>query len=615
MDDEQEKPLDRGKVEALHPELAPNEPNIAGHKEVRYWLEWQSRMISGVISGGIFLLSDSAATSQYDQVVLPHKASNSDLLREYANETIQVRKPLVYGSVADAESLCDVVAHPLKRHDVLVGAVVFTLSHRDETQRESVQQLMQWCVVWLENLLESRVNPTDNESEAQLHAVNLFSTDAPLEVTGYQVCSHLANELDCSVVSLGLTRGWEVRVLAVSNQMEFDRRTHGITELEFAMQECADQDTAISLYPNHADLNVITKSHSQLLKNNAEKVVCSVPIRTEHNLIGVLTLVKSNGTPFTAKQRRKIDSLAACIGPILKLQTRANQSVIEKVRYSGLDFYQKLLDRQDIKLKTITALLVVIPLLLLVVPAKQRITATASLEGSMQRAIVAPVDGYIKTVYAQAGDTVAEGQSLVALDNNDLSLRYEQRSSERDKLTNEYQLAWANRDKPQIAILSARLAQSEAQLALIESEMSKSEITAPFGGQLISGDLSHLAGTPVKQGQLLFELVPLTGFTLTLDVNEYDVGKLADGQEGVLRLTARPNDSIDFTVQKALPVASIKQDQSVFRIEATLENPPPNLRPGMQGVGKVVVGSSSIGAVWTQSLRERLRMIAWYFGF
>ena len=233
----------------------------------------------------------------------------------------------------------------------------------------------------------------------------------------------------------------------------------------------------------------------------------------------------------------------------------------------------------------------------------------------MQQAIVAPMDGYIESVHARAGDIVSAGQSLVALDDNSLVLQFEKWSAERDKLDSEYQLAWATRDKAQVSIASARLAQSKAQLALVESEMAHSKIVAPFDGLLISGDLSRLSGTPVEQGQLLFELVPLTGFKVTLNINEYDVGKLADGQQGVLRLTSSPDRPIDFTIQKAFPVASVRHDQNVFRVEAILQNPPENLRPGMQGVGKISVGRSSIGLVWTQSLRERLKMSAWYFGF
>ena len=590
--------------------------DIATEREVRYWLEWQSRMISGVISGGIYLATGSADESRkFNEVTWPKTAAHTALLRDMATDTVRAEKPLVRGNVADGSDIIDVVTCPVRQNELLIGAVVFTLSNRKDAQRDSVQQLMQWCVVWLENILESQANASYSAEDAQFEVVNLISAVAPLEVSAYQLCSHLANEFDCSLVALGLRQELSVQAIAVSNQLDFDRRTQGVSEIEFAMEECADQDITISLSPEHSDMNAITQAHQRLLKTNAELVVCSVPVRAENNLIGVMTFVKSDNTPFSREQRYKIDSIVATIGPVLKLQTITNQSLLTTVRQSIADYYKSLLGEKNIKFKTMAGLLLLIPLLLAFVPAEQRVTATASLEGSMQQAIVAPINGYIKTVYARAGDAVTAGQSLVALDDSALALQFEKTSSERDKLASEYQLAWANRDKAQIAIISARLEQSDAQLALVESEMAHNEITAPFDGMLVSGDLSQLSGTPVEQGQLLYELVPLTGFKVILDINEYDVGKLADGQNGVLRLTGSPDKSIEFTIQKAFPIASVRQNQNVFRVEAILQNPPENLRTGMQGVGKISVGDSTIGRVWTQSLRERLKMSAWYFGF
>ncbi len=230
------------------------------------------------------------------------------------------------------------------------------------------------------------------------------------------------------------------------------------------MQECADQDVPISLTPGSSDLSAVSKAHGQLLNKNSERAVCSIPIRAEDQLIGVLTFVRSQGAPFTSDQQRKIAGIVDSIGPLLKLKTIAGRSVTGRACNACNEFWQKLVGHGNAKIKTITSLVILVPLLLAFVPAQQKITAPASLEGSMQRAMVAPIDGYIKTVLAKAGDTVKQGQTLLVLNNTDLVLQLEKLRSERDKINNQYQLAWANRDKGQIAILSAQLAQSDASL-------------------------------------------------------------------------------------------------------------------------------------------------------
>lgn len=76
-------------------------PNLDTLKEVRYWLEWQSRMISGVISGGVFLQKKPLYSAEYDEVVLPEQTEDSDFLRVVAKETVVTQKSTIRGSVSN----------------------------------------------------------------------------------------------------------------------------------------------------------------------------------------------------------------------------------------------------------------------------------------------------------------------------------------------------------------------------------------------------------------------------------------------------------------------------------------------------------------------------------
>ena len=46
-------------------------------------------------------------------------------------------------------------------------------------------------------------------------------------------------------------------------------------------------------------------------------------------------------------------------------------------------------------------------------------------------------------------------------------------------------------------------------------------------------------------------------------------------------------------------------------LEARLDNPSPRIRPGMEGVGKVVVGERKLIWIWTHSLVDWLRLSSW----
>ena len=222
--------------------------------------------------------------------------------------------------------------------------------------------------------------------------------------------------------------------------------------------------------------------------------------------------------------------------------------------------------------------------------------------------------GYLAAANARAGDLVEKDQVLAVLDDRELLLERDRQISERDKHTKEYLEALAARDRAKITVTQARVAQADAQLRLAEEQLQRTELRAPFAGTLVSGDLSRAIGAPLERGQLLFELVPSAGYRISLQVDEHDVAALEPGQEGSLRLSGLPDSAIPFTVSRIVPVAAAEQGGNHFRVEAELEDVPSGLRPGMQGVAKVVVGRNSYLWVWTHNLIQRLRLWAWSIG-
>ena len=232
----------------------------------------------------------------------------------------------------------------------------------------------------------------------------------------------------------------------------------------------------------------------------------------------------------------------------------------------------------------------------------------------MQQAIVAPFTGYLVEATARAGDRVEAGQLLAALDGRELLLEQEKLAGERAKHRKEYQQALAERDRAMVSIITARIEQVDAQLELIEEQLERTRLVAPFSGLLVSGDWSRALGAPVERGQLLFEIVPESDFRIMLQVDEHDVSHLQPGQQGRLRLAGIPDDPVDLQVARIYPVATVAGGANHFRVEASADKVPPGLRPGMQGVAKVTVGRGSLLAVWTASLRSRLRLWAWSLG-
>jgi RND family efflux transporter MFP subunit len=242
---------------------------------------------------------------------------------------------------------------------------------------------------------------------------------------------------------------------------------------------------------------------------------------------------------------------------------------------------------------------------------EHRVSARTVIEGATQLASAAPFDGFIAQSYARAGDTVRSGEPLARLDDRDLVLERARWSAEREQLRRRLQVAMAQADRGAMSVLSAQVAQAEAQLALAEEKLARVTLAAPFDGVIVSGDLSRSLGAPVEQGKVLFEIAPLEGFRVVLQVDDRDISRVAVGQRGELVLSGLPDRALRFTISTIAPVAVQQDGRNLFRVEAQVDPTAARLRPGMEGVGKVVVGEGTALWIWTHGFFDWLRLASW----
>ena len=72
-----------------------------------------------------------------------------------------------------------------------------------------------------------------------------------------------------------------------------------------------------------------------------------------------------------------------------------------------------------------------------------------------------------------------------------------------------------------------------------------------------------------------------------------------------------PGEPLPFVVEKVTPVAETAAAGNTFRVEAVLNSSAAQLRPGMEGVGKVAIGQRNLFWIWTHRLVEWLRLSTW----
>lgn len=414
-------------------------------------------------------------------------------------------------------------------------------------------------------------------------------------------CVELGELLHCVRASVGMVRDDAVEITGSSHPAELQPGQPAATALRDAMQEALDQGQAVT-WPPLPGSELVTLTHRQLAGSGA---ACSMPLVDGTRMVGVLTLERST-RPFTVAEIMLLHDVSRFAGPVLELKRQLalpwHRRVLDKVR-------ERLANPSRRKL-AIGAVLAVL-LLALAVPVPWRVSAPARLEGSVQRAVVAATDGFLHQANVRPGDRVQAGQVLAELASQDLELERRRRESELRQHENAYRAAQARADRAQMVTFQARAAEAQALLSLVETQLQRARIQAPFDGIVIKGDLSQNLGAPVQRGEVLMVLAPNDSFRLILEVDEADIAAIQPGQKGQLALAAQPDRTLPFVARRIVPVATTADGRNFFEVEAGLEQVLPQLRPGLSGVAKVDAGWRPLGWLLTHRGIDWLRLAWW----
>jgi len=596
-------------------ELAPMLLSVAQN-----WLAWQCTMITGA-SHGVIALGLPDQGPYRPTACWPEGSDPSVALSKTAKAAISKRK----GVVAELKSSGpddgvdrDAIAYPIMVDGKLLGVAAIEVERQPNVRQKSVLQMLQWGAAWFQALCAQQGQAQQQNAAAGSDrlgmVLELISTAVEQErfqAAATAVVTELATRLKLERVSLGFIHGKHIKVKALSHSARFEGRQSLLRQIGAAMDEALDQESTI-VYPAVTKTGLdVSRAHAEIARLHGARSVCTVPLSMDQEIYGAITFERPGHEPLEPEIVKLCEQASALLGPILEVKRRDDRWLLTK----GLDSLSKqatrVFGKGHLVLKTVVALLACLIAFLSIANGQHRVAATAVLEGTVERVAVAPEDGYVATAEVRPGDVVKKGQELATLDSKDLELEHVKWTSQREQLAKEYREALAKFERAQVSILRARIEQSDAQIALLNEQLARTQILAPFDGVIVSGDLTRTLGSPVERGQVLYKIAPLNDYRVVLEVDERDFSDVALGQSGYLALAAAPNERLEIIVNKVTPVSTAEDGSNFFKVEASLADPLEHLRPGMQGVGKVEVGERKLIWIWTHRIVDWLRLWVW----
>ena len=424
------------------------------------------------------------------------------------------------------------------------------------------------------------------------------------------LASEFATRLGCERVAIGFVDDHFCRVVALSHGGIGEGRSEALKVFAAAMDEAVDQAATVVVpqLPDHPPRIVL--AHDELLRHH-RGAVCTIPIAVGRELVGAVLLQFGDAAALCAADLDDWEHAVALLGPVLHFMGHRERPLRQRVRGRLRRASAKLRAPDNARWRFGLGAAAVALAVLLVVPFEYRIGGNARVEGEIQRVLVAPVDGFLKQSLVRPGDLVKAGQVLAELAEQDLQLEHNRWASELAQHENAYAAAMARADRSQLVISQARADEARAQLALVDEQLGRTRIEAPFDGVVIRGDLSQSLGSPVQRGDVLLTVAPRERFRVIVEVDERDIGRVRVGQPGSLALSALPWDTLAVKVTRVTPMANAVEGRNVFEVEAALDAQPDTLRPGLRGVARIAVGREPLLWAWTHRLVEWLRLGVW----
>jgi len=579
------------------------------------WLGILCQWIPGTQAG--LLLLHEGADRYAPAAVWPDREMDLSHLSGVAQEALVERR----GVVRDESNGMAQCAYPLLGADETFGVVVLFVVSRGEAGVRDALRLLHWGAGWLVGLFDKR---TLVERDKRLNRSALLQdlllgalAERHEDEAGRWIVNRLSEALPCRQAVLARASGREsssVNLLSVSGSAGFESRANLLAAAREALQEALDSGEVQAFPTAEAASGEIaaTGALTDYCREAEAGGALALPLMHQGRKIGAL-LVDAE-TPFDAETRGFLENVVLALAPCLDVQSHASRGLLSHASSSAQHALRLIAGPRapGIKVLAVAALLVLIACGF--IDTDFRVRSPATVEGLVQRAAVAPFDGFIASAAVRAGDTVHAGDVLARMDDRDLKLEEAKTAAEAELADRKLREAMGRGDAVAVRVAQADAEQADADLSLVREKLMRAVITAPFDGHVVKGDLSQQLGAPVEQGRLLFDIAPMDSWRVVLKVDERDIVHLHEGQQGDLLLAGLPGERFGIKVTKVSPVAQPEEGRNSFRVEARILDGGSHIQPGMEGVGKVLAGEHSLLWIGFHRLFNWVRYTAWTMG-
>ena len=593
-----------GRAERLAGSLTEKGDATAAQDEA--WLLWVSELLKGTRGLALLRISESGSATVSTQTPAALSIPEAGLALARRAAARGSRQRLILPGSGDVLLSLPL---PAQSENERVSSVLLLLHGAlNQQQQSSLLGLANWALKSARWWLNATPTPVD------LFPVDDDAFSEPLNIA--QLVNRLGTLYPGAVCALHRMRAdrrgrRKSRVMAVSGQPTIDRSGAAVRRMAQNADELYAEGSALPLYKVRSTSRDVRMPAGL----NDDELPWTASLWVPVSAAGELLLVSLHWSDETLLPDVERERLLAALPPAVQsawLQQQYTQSLPQLV-WHRWQSWLKTRFQGGLK-RWFQAGLLTLALLALLWPVEKRLSADVIVEAAERHALIAPLDGYVKSVQARAGDRVAKGELLARLDDEDLLRQADKWAAEASKNQQDHLSALAAHDRVELSSLRENRLLIQTELEQVKAQLARHELRAPVAGIVLSDAVEDALGSAVKAGKILFEVGSADQYRLALQVPERRISEVQPGQLLSLRMAADPKQRSQARVDILIPVATASQGQNTFKVYASPLERDAGLRPGMQGIGKILVGRESRLMQWWDSLWTRCVWLAWKLG-
>jgi RND family efflux transporter MFP subunit len=530
--------------------------------------------------------------------------TGEEVLYQAEDEALQGRNPS-----SEAEAPTSLMAAPLLHGEDLTG-VLEVVSYNPDLRfdEDDLFTLTQIAGSAAQALHNSSLLQAERKIEV-LQTLVSISQEIGSTLNLQRVLEAIVNQPQLVIpyerAAIALEQRNKLTIQAISGVTKLDPSNPEVERLNSLLRWVAGLETEIHVSQQGEEISdprpETREKFRRYFESNGSRGFYAVPLSDDEGTLGVLSFESSDPNFLTPLHFEIIKILTSQATLALR-----NASLYKEVPFIGLlepliEKRRRFMAIERRRRAFILTSAAAVLLALILVPFPMRVDGPAQVAPAQTQYVRAEEDSVVQKVLVREGEKVLPGAALVQM--TDWGQRAELASAQA-----KYNTATGQMNRALVLNDATGAGQHQLEADYLRGEVARSNdrlshmtIHAAIAGMVATPHVEDLVGKKLLSGDPLIELVSTDTMIVDVAVPERDVELLKVGHPATIKLESFPTETFHGTVDVISPSGQIVGDGRVFFARIDVANPDGDLRPGMQGIGKVRVGARPLGYVLFRS--------------